>query len=100
MKSPSPDIPDSTDQPFPFLGYVVLNALVWGLLVLAYLAAKRGYFSSVSPLVERPGTAAVLLMVGLSFSVASIFDFLYEKIRLKASRKKAEEISEPQERAQ
>jgi hypothetical protein len=75
--------PPTTPHCFPLRGYLLINAIVWGLLVLVYIATRQAWFSNVSPAVMRPGVSPVLFLIGLAFLIASIFDYLFDRVRFR-----------------
>ncbi|MBX3728866.1 MAG: hypothetical protein KF858_06750 [Candidatus Sumerlaeia bacterium] len=73
----------ATSPRFPLRGYLLINGIVWALLVLVYIAVRQAWFSNVSPAVMRPGVSPVLFLIALAFLVASAFDYIFDRVRLR-----------------
>jgi len=81
-------------RPFPLKGYLLINAVVWAVCIAIYLAFVNGWFSTVSIRVQRPAFGGVLLFVALAFLVGSIFDYAFDRIRIKVEHLEDEEVKE------
>lgn len=97
--SASPDAapPDPTlwrGRRFPWYGYLLINAGVWVLLALIYVATKGAWFSAVEAGVDRPAVGGLLLTVAACFLLASVYDFVFDRFSRRMARRKLEEPDE------
>lgn len=76
MNQPLPRAPR-----FSLKGYLLINAIVWGVLILIYIAVGKAWFSSVAPGIQRQGVSPVLLLIALAFLIASVYDFAFDRFR-------------------
>ncbi len=64
----------------PWYGYVIANVLVWIFVALIFAATKYGWFSSVEPTIDRSGIGSLLIFIPITFLLASIYDYLYDRV--------------------
>ena len=67
------------DERFPILGYVILNALAWAFLAVAFLFT--GWVVG-----EWRGLGGFFLILAVSFTAVSVFDALYDRLGSRPSR--------------
>lgn len=80
----------SPHRPHPLRGYLLINLVVWVVCGLIFYSVSAGWFSTVAPAVQRPAAGGVLLLVMLSFLLASVYDFVFDRYRPRLQEKQRE----------
>lgn len=78
------------DPRMPWYGYVIANALVWLFVALVFTASKYGWFSTVQGTIDRSGVGSLLIFIPLVFLIASIYDYIYDRIARRSDAKEVE----------
>lgn len=68
------------DSRMPWYGYVIANLIVWVFVAIVFVASKSGWFSNVQPTIDRSGIGSLLIFIPISFLIASLYDYFFDRI--------------------
>ena len=87
----------NTEPRMPWYGYLIANAIVWIMTGLVFYGTKMAWFSNVKNTVDRPGTLSLLIFIPLAFFLASLYDYIFDRVPVSddSDRIEDEDASQP-----